>query len=451
MRNKLGRLETSILDRLVENGYNAMVVGGAVRDSLIGKPFTDIDIATNAPYDRLVEIMEGLGQLKFAGKTFGVLLVGGVEVATYRVEVCKDNKVIEVDRAPSALDDSWRRDFTMNAIYYNYAIDIIHDFHGGAYDIQNGLLRAVGDPYERFNEDYSRILRAVYQSATLGFTIEAKTKEAMIELGANIKKVPKALVGKIVRKAIKDGCFHDFLKSLKELSLLEYVFPEMLHTVGLKQNPKYHQFDVWEHTLGVVLHAELFNKGNIAFVMGALLHDVAKGTEGIRGVNKEGQPNDLGHEETGVAIARGVCKRLELGKAITDEVSIYVRWHGERMNTTEKSVKHFLFKLKGSARDITSLNSLFHKLVNFMECDAMAFEPSFSRQMLTMLDGIELLGESVLSKQIFYSNQFNFKASVIAQHPNVNPIETKKWIEFFIRQNIIEEEAVIKILDKKVL
>lgn len=451
MRNKLGRLETSILDRLVENGYEAMVVGGAVRDYMIGRDFNDIDIATNAPYDKLIELMEGLGQLKFAGSLFGVLLVGGVEVATYRSEVSKDNVVLELDIAPNAYEDSLRRDFTVNAFYYDYKIDKIWDFHNGSLDVRNKVIKAVGNPHERFNEDYSRILRAIYQSATLDFEIDSKTGNAIRELGHNIKKVPYALQGKIVRKAINDGCFHKFLDLLEQYGLLEFLFPEMAHTVGLEQNPEYHSYDVWNHTLKVVEQAEKLHKGDIAFIMGALLHDVAKGLEGVRGVNKYGQPSDLGHEDVGVPIAKKVCKRLELGKKVVDEVAMYVFWHGERMNNKTKSVKHFLFKFKNEFRNINALKEGFNKLMDFMYCDSLGFEPVFGKNMMYKIYDIRGIGHTLFENHIFYSNQFEFSTSVIACHPNVKTSEIREWIEFFIRQNIVEEEAVLKILDKQVV
>ena len=453
MRSRLGRLEKSILDRLVEHGYEAMIVGGAVRDWIIGKPFTDIDIATNAPYDKLVEIMDGLGELKFAGSLFGVLLVGGVEVATYRSEVCKDNIVLELDTAPNAHEDSKRRDFTINSIYYEYKAnpieDRVIDFHNGSGDIREAVIKAVGNPYERFNEDYSRILRAIYLSATLMFDIDDETGNAIVELGHNIKKVPYALQGKIVRKAIKDGCFHSFLKLLEEYDLLQYIFPEITHTVELKQNPEYHCYDVWNHTLKVVEEAERNFKGDIAFVMGAFLHDVGKGLEGIRGVNKKGYPSDIGHEEAGVPIAKKICKRLELGKDITNEVAMYVCWHGVRMNTTEKSVKQFLFKLKNEFRNIDELKIGFFNLLDFMWCDAKGFDKIFCLSIIENLFNIHFVAQDVFDKQIFYSSQFNFDASVIAKHPNVKQDEIRGWIEFFIRNNITEEEAVLKILNKQ--
>lgn len=450
MRNKLGRLETSILDRLITHGYEAMVVGGAVRDYLLDRDFNDIDIATDAPYDNLVKIMEGLGELKFAGKTFGVLLVGGVEVATYRSEVCKDNAVLELNKASTAYEDSLRRDFTINAFYYDYAINKVWDFHNGSLDVRDEIIKAVGNPHERFNEDYSRILRAMYLSASLGFDIEANTGNAILELGHNITKVPKALVGKIVRKAIKDGCFHKFLYSLNNYFLLEHIFPEIIHTVELEQNPQYHNLNVWNHTLKVVEEAERVHKGDIAFVMGAFLHDIAKGIEGIRMTNKKGQPSDLGHEEAGVPIARKVCKRLELGKNVVDEVAMYVRWHGVRMSNKTKSVKHFLFKFKNEFRNIDELKVGFNKLIDFMYCDAEGFAHTFRKSIIFNLYDVRGVGNTLFENHIFYSNQFNFDASVIAKHPNVKTEQIREWIEFFIRQNIVEEESVVKILDKSI-
>lgn len=451
MKNKLGRLEKNILERLLENGYEAMIVGGAVRDYLIGKDFNDIDIATNAPYEKLVEIMGDLGELKFVGSLFGVLLVGGVEVATYRKEVYEDNNLLELELVVSnAYEDSTRRDFTVNAFYFDYSIDKIWDFHNSSLDIRNKVIRTVGDPFKRFNEDYSRILRAMYLSASLEFDIEVNTANAILELGYKVKEVPKALVGKIVQKAIKDGCFSEFLYNLKEYCLLEYIFPEMCHTIGLEQNPEYHSLDVWNHTLKVVEEAEKLRKGDVSFVMGAFLHDVAKGLEDVRGINKYGKPSDLGHEEKGVPIARKICKRLELGKDIANEVSMYVRWHGERMSNKKKSVKHFLFKFKNEFKSIDELKEGFDKLMDFMYCDAKGFNAWFGQDMLCKIYKNREIAKLIFEEHVFYSSQFEFNASVIAKHPKVKQNEIKTWIEFFIRQNIIEEDAVLKILDKQV-
>lgn len=450
MMDTLKPLEKKILDRLVEHGYDAMIVGGGIRDYLIGRESNDIDIATNAPYEVLESLMSSLAEVKLVGSQFGVLLVGGIEVATYRSEVCKDNEVLELSKAPSAIEDSRRRDFTINSIYYDYKNNTTYDFHGGMFDIWAKRIRAVGSPYERFNEDYSRILRALYLSANLGFKVEKETEKAIRELGHLIVKIPNALKGKIVKKVIKEGCFYEFLKLLKEYELLEHLFPEMTHTIDLPQNSRYHKYAVWTHTLEVVKSAENKYKGNVAFVMGAFLHDIAKGLQGVRGVNRIGEWSDLGHEEAGFPIAKKICRRLELGKATMGEVAMYVKWHGVRMSTTEKSVKHFLFKFKDTSNNVEQLRSKFSMLLDFMECDADGFNDDFGNGIKQTLVSLREISERVFDKQVFYSNQFNFNASVIAQHPKVKPSEIRERIEFFIRNNIVEEEAVLKILDKQV-
>lgn len=449
MKHRITTLENRILGILSKQGYDAMVVGGAVRDFLLNKDFNDIDITTNAPYTTLTHIMEGVAELKLVGSAFNVLLVGGVEVATYRTETCEDNKVLNLETASTAYEDSTRRDFTINAIYYNYTKDEFHDYHNGITDLNNKVIRTVGSPYERFNEDYSRILRALYLSANLDFTIEEETGKAIRELGHKITEIPNALQGKIIKKVIHAGCFYGFLKLLKEYDLLKHLFPEMVHTINLEQNPKYHKYDVWTHTLEVVKTAEMMHQGDTSFIMGAFLHDVAKGKRGIRSVSPSGQPNDLGHEEAGVPIAKGICQRLELGKAITNEVVMYVKWHGVRMATTEKSVKHFLFKYKDEFRNLSELQNNFLSLLEFMICDAHSFSDDFSKSMLDTLTALRPLATNVFNKQIFYSHQFNFNASVIAKHPNVKSENIKEWIEFFIRNNITDEASVIKILDKQ--
>lgn len=451
MKFEINNLEKKILDTLVANGYDAMIVGGAVRDYLLEKDFNDVDIVTNASYDALLSMMDGLAEIKLVGSSFNVLIVGGVEVATYRSEVCEDNKVIELELTTSMRDDSNRRDFTVNALYYNYKNNEIYDFHDGADDLmEKQLIRTVGNAHARFHEDYSRILRALYLSAKLNLEIEYQTGKAIMSIGHLILEIPNALKGRIVRKVIESGCFYKFIKLLRDYNLLQYMFPEMLHTIDLPQNPTYHKFDVWNHTLAVVKSAEKAHKGNVAFVMGAFLHDVAKGIYGVRGVNKLGEHSDLGHEDAGVPIAKRICKRLELGKEITSEVLMYVGWHGVRTSTKSKSIKHFLFKFKDNFRNIDELEESFNMLMDFMVCDADGFNDDFSVEIKEKFEAIRLIGlKVVLKEQIFYSNQFNFNASVIAKHPRILPYEIREWIEMFIRNNITEEEAVLKILNKK--
>lgn len=449
MKELIGELETVILERLVAHNYEAMVVGGAVRDYKLDRSFQDIDIATNAPYDKLIDIMSDLGTVDVVGKNFGVLMVNGIEIATYRTESCKDNVVLEVNEVSNAYEDSLRRDFTVNALYYDYRIDKIWDFHNSSLDFRNKIIKAVGDPYDRFNEDYSRILRAVHLAASLDFDIERVTGKAMTEFNYCLETVPNALVGKIFRKSIKSGSFHKFLQLLEEFDLLSYILPEMVHAVGTEQNPKYHQYDVWDHTLQVIKSAEMVNKGDIAILMGALLHDNAKGTEGIRSVNKECQPSDHGHEEAGVSNAFAVCKRLELGKDITNDVIMYVRWHGTRMIPTIKSVKNFLFKFKEEFKNIDELKENFYKLFYFMNYDASGFSEAFSKETKQLIKDILTVAPKVFKQQIFYTNQFDFNASIIANHKNVRPIEIKETMEFFIRNNIKQENKVLSILERK--
>lgn len=448
MKTKIGVLEQKILNKLIENNYDAMVIGGAVRDYLLDEEIYDIDITTNAPYEVLEVIMKDIASIELVGKNFGVLIVGGVEVATYRIDNYNDSDLV-VEKANTVYDDSIRRDFTINSIYYDFKNDKFIDYHNGIADIENNVIRTVGNPYDRFEEDYSRILRAVYLASKLGFTIDSATGKAMQDLGHKLNKVPNALIGKIIKKTIQAGTFYKFLKLLEIYDLLQYIFPELVHTVGLPQNPAYHKFDVWNHIIAVVKAAETKYRGNVAFVIGALLHDVAKGLEGIRAINKAGQPSDIGHEEAGVPIAKVICHRLELGKSITKEVIMYVKWHGVRFPAKAKSIRKFLFKFKAEFKNIEELKHNFNMLLDFMLCDAEGFADDFGVKMKEETENIREKSKEVFDKQIFYSNQFDFNASIISEHPKVEKTKIREWIDFFLLNNIKEEDRVLKILDKQ--
>src|SRR5690606_22159008 len=154
--------------------------------------------------------------------------------------------------------------------------------------------RTVGKPLDRFNEDRSRILRALYLAAKLpGFRLETETRDAIIQHGNLIKQVPIELIGKIVDKVLKSNCLAKFTELLVDTGTLQYVFPELQHLVGLEQNPLYHDSDAMKHTIRVIKAVELTYPGDKVMLFTALFHDCAKGLEGVRGTNKKGQPNDL--------------------------------------------------------------------------------------------------------------------------------------------------------------
>jgi tRNA nucleotidyltransferase (CCA-adding enzyme) len=197
------------------------------------------------------------------------------------------------------------------------------------------------------------------------------------------------------------------MKLLAETGALKYVFPELCHTIGMPQNPKYHDSDVFGHILRVVKAAEKNYPGDIVMQLSAVFHDVAKGLPEIRGINKEGQPNDLGHEEAGIPIAEKALLRLQFGKILAKQVCFIVKFHGIKMdeNPRRGSVVRQLRKMKPFFQDKSKLIEGVTKLFQFMDCDADGFDPAFGAEIKRVNATVFAMFEKVLSDTIFYRDE----------------------------------------------
>lgn len=406
-------IENKIIDLLYNAGYEVYFVGGCVRDSFLGLESLDNDLVTDAPIDEMIRIFRNSGEFGFVdevGKNFGVVIVDGVEVAQYRTEDYIDSIKPTVTLGATLLSDSERRDFTINALYEDREGFIV-DPQNGRFDLENGLIRAVGHAEDRFKEDPSRILRGVYLAAKLNFEIEEETARVMSESIHLLDLVPDELKGKIIKKSISSGSFGSFLEILYELNLVDGLFPELSHTIGLEQNPNYHKYDVWTHILHVVYGAERLRAGDVSFVLGALYHDVAKGLDGVRGVNKYGMPNDLDHEEVGAPIAYEKVLRFGFGKDVAMDVEFLVRNHGLRLGDPVKDSTLYR-KIHGTKElfvDRGDLANAWYMLLDLMECDALAFSDEFSKEMLDhvdrVLDRLDVLLHDENHYRMFYVSE----------------------------------------------
>lgn len=291
-----------IADALEKNGYEAYLVGGCVRDMILGNQQKDWDIATNAhPKNVQVLFPDSVYENEFG--TVGVKtrsedpIVKVVEVTTFRIESSYSDKrhPDEVKFAKTIEEDLSRRDFTINAM----AISLTHnkqlktnkkeknvvgrtlsvdgfliDPYEGEDDLEKKIVRTVGDPYERFNEDALRMLRAVRFSAQLGFTIEEKTKKAIKENANLLKHIAKERIRDEFQKLIMTPRAADGVFLMRELDILDYVIPELLEGYECAQN-KHHVYDVFEHNVRALEYAVQKNY-SLEVRLASLLHDVGK-------------------------------------------------------------------------------------------------------------------------------------------------------------------------------
>ena len=243
----------AIVKTLRDHDFEAYFVGGCVRDLVMGRAPKDVDIATNATPDVVQDIFPNTVAV---GESFGVVIVlwGGIhfEVATFRSETSYSDgrRPDSVRYSASAEEDSRRRDFTINALFYDPLAGRLLDFHGGWDDIEHKIVRAIGSPRERFREDKLRLLRAVRFAARFESVIEPETRQAIVDAAAEIKQVSAERQRDELTRILTDGHSRRGFQLLDELGLLAPLLPEVSDLKGVEQPPEFHpEGDVWEHTM----------------------------------------------------------------------------------------------------------------------------------------------------------------------------------------------------------
>jgi poly(A) polymerase len=310
----------NIVRELRTNGYSAYFVGGCVRDLLLGKPAQDFDIATDATPSQVLQIYPRAHRV---GAHFGVVLVDGVEVATFRSDSSYSDgrHPDEVRYETNPIQDAKRRDFTVNALFLDPLTGEILDFVDGRADLRNGTIRAIGDPHERFREDHLRMLRAVRFASRFGFTIEPATANAIRELSPRASSIAAERIrDELVRILVEGGARRGF-EMLDDLSVLKTILPEVAQMKGVEQPPEFHpEGDVWIHTL---IMLEMMQNPTPTLAMGVLLHDVGKPPT----FRRTDRIRFDGHVEAGVEIARDILTRLRFSNDDLEQVLLLVANH----------------------------------------------------------------------------------------------------------------------------
>ncbi len=318
----------AVLQRLRASGFEALLAGGCVRDEILGRTPKDYDVATNAPATRVLELFPGSLPV---GVQFGVVLVPSgndrIEVATFRRDgVYVDSRHPVSVTFGSAEEDAARRDFTINGMFLDPIESRVIDYVGGRDDLARGLVRAIGDPAARLDEDKLRMLRAVRLAARLGFAIEPGTWDVIRREAAHIDLIAWERIGEEIRLILCEGAARRGFELLNESGLLAVVMPELLTTHGVAQTPLHHpEGDVWTHTLLVI---DQLRAPTETLALGALLHDVAKPICAGRKMTPEGERITFyGHPERGAEMAVTICQRLKRSRAVWDRVAYLVRNH----------------------------------------------------------------------------------------------------------------------------
>ena len=322
-------LAADICRKLHASGFKAYLVGGCVRDLVLGREPEDYDVATDALPSRVQELFPSSVDV---GARFGVILVvakgAQVEVATFRSDVgYSDGRHPDrVEYSTSPEEDVRRRDFTINGLMQDMETQQILDFVGGREDLQRHLVRAIGTPELRFREDRLRMVRAVRFAARFGYAIEPATFQAIVAAAPHITSVSAERLRDEITKLLTEGAAHRAFELLDATGLLKACLPEISAMKGVAQPPEFHpEGDVWVHTL---LMLEKLRPGTPATLAWAvLLHDVGKPPT-FTPVEETGDRIRFdGHAEMGARMAAAICRRLRFSVNDTEQIEALVANH----------------------------------------------------------------------------------------------------------------------------
>jgi poly(A) polymerase len=316
-----------IVRRLQEAGFTAYYAGGCVRDDLLKRPCQDIDIATSATPDEVQNLFKRVSDLQ--GKSFGVLRVHEgndiFEVTTFRKDgVYQDGRHPESVTFSTPQDDAQRRDFTVNGLFFDPVKKEVIDFVEGQKDLEKKILRAIGNPQKRFEEDYLRILRGLRFAVQLGFEIEAETFKVMTSLAPKVKEIATERVRDELIKGFTSKQPRRFLELLDQSGVLEIVLPEMLKLKGVEQPPEFHpEGDVWKHVCLMLDLAGENPRFNVVFAI--LFHDISKPE--TFAIDPTGRIRFNEHEIKGAYKTVGIMRRLKFSNEQIDAVKELVARH----------------------------------------------------------------------------------------------------------------------------
>ncbi|MBS7298516.1 MAG: CCA tRNA nucleotidyltransferase [Eubacteriales bacterium] len=373
-----------IVKSLQQSGYEAYIVGGAVRDLVMGKTPHDYDITTSAKPAEIKSVFKKTIDTGIAHGTVTVVESGvGYEVTTFRTEdsYADSRHPDSIAFVADIKEDLVRRDFTINAMCYNEEVGVL-DYYGGRDDIAAKLVRTVGTPEKRFTEDALRMLRAIRFSAVLGFEIEEKTAEAIKKCAALIRRVSsERILGELNKILLSDNPY--YIGKLRDLGLMRYIIPELDICFDTPQRNKYHIYDVGTH----ILHATAETKRDLILRWAALLHDIGKPI--CMSTDQNGIIHFYGHHKESTALAENVLRRLKMDNDSRRDILVLVENHDVRIDPTPPSVKRMLTKVG---------DVLFPKLLSLQISDNRAKNEKFLVEKLNRIDAVRAVYEKVVAE-----------------------------------------------------
>ena len=390
----------AVLAALEDAGFEAWIVGGWVRDALLGNPAHDVDVCSSAPWTEAKRVLVAAGMAVFeTGTAHGTITCvcdhHPVEVTTYRVEhgysdLRHPDEVIFVD---DVREDLARRDFTVNAMAYHPERGLLDPF-GGADDLASGILRAVGEPEERLAEDALRVLRAVRFAARFGLVIEPATAAAVSAFAPNLASIARERVSQELTGILATGRMGWAMRTHAEV--ISAALPCLAPCVGFSQRSPYHAYDVYEHTSRVCDGVEAFTGGLASEELrwAALLHDVSKPE--TFSVDESGRGHFFGHPELGARVAERELSAMAIPRRTVKRVAALIRLHDRQLNPTARAARRILSVAAECVPDAPA--ALTYDLIALKRADAIAKDLKH-REYCTELDAVERLVSQQLKER----------------------------------------------------
>lgn len=371
-----------IIEQLEAAGYEAYIVGGCVRDAMLGREPEDWDITTSASPFQVKNIFPRTIDTGIQHGTVTVMLEKeGFEVTTYRID-----GAYEDGRHPASvwftrelLEDLKRRDFTINAMAYNPRTGLVDRF-GGIEDLKKRIIRCVGCAEERFAEDALRILRAVRFAAQLDFKIELKTQQAVRSLAANLCKISAERIQTELTKLLVSA-HPERIRDAYKLGITSAVIPEFDRLMPLDQKNKSHCYTVGEHTIFMLSQI----RADKVLRWTALLHDIGKPQ--VHKIDEMGHDYFQGHDLTGAELAKKILKRLKFDNDTIYKVTKLIRCHAYHLRQDKRIIRRCMNEVG---------EDLFESLMEVMEADTLAKSDYQKAKMLNEIEGIRRLHKEIL-------------------------------------------------------
>lgn len=380
-----------IIHTLQSNGYEAFLCGGAVRDSILGRPIHDYDITTSATPNEMMEVFNDKRIIK-TGLQHGTItiVINGepYEVTTYRIDgnYSDNRRPDKVTFTKSLKEDLKRRDFTINAMAYNDEVGLVDPFNGME-DIKYHKIRCVGRAEDRFSEDALRILRAIRFASQLGFVLEPDTDWNISKMYKNLENIS---IERINSEFCKIAASSDFcVQMVLYHEVFSLFISEIKDMFGFQQNNLYHMYDVWNHTVHAIEYCE---SDDLVTRLAVFFHDIGKphcyqdGEDGIR--------HFKGHGRVSADMTDEIMKRLRFDNDTREKVVQLIYYHDATFEVGEKYVKRWLNKIG---------EEQFRRLLNVRRADIKAQAYTEQESRLQKIDNIEYILEEVLQKDECFS------------------------------------------------